>query len=82
VKEITISRDPLSTSFFTVTGFHGIHVCVGVLLYVLLLGWSEVRKRSNLEVPHGSVVAISLYWHFVDIVWVAVFSIVYLWGTR
>jgi heme/copper-type cytochrome/quinol oxidase subunit 3 len=81
-KEITISRDPLSTSFFTVTGFHGLHVCAGVLLYVLLLGWSEVQNRLNRQVPTGSVESISLYWHFVDIVWIAVFFIVYIWGTR
>jgi heme/copper-type cytochrome/quinol oxidase subunit 3 len=81
-KEVTISRDPLSTSFFTVTGFHGLHVCAGVLLYVFLLGWSELQNRNKRQVPAGSVEAISLYWHFVDIVWIAVFSIVYLWGTR
>jgi heme/copper-type cytochrome/quinol oxidase subunit 3 len=81
-KEITISRDPLSTSFFTVTGFHGLHVCAGVLLFIFLLGWSEIQRRSNRVVPTGSVVALSLYWHFVDIVWIAVFAIVYLWGTR
>lgn len=81
-KEITISRDPLSSSFFTVTGFHGLHVCAGALLLILLLGWSEIQRRSNRVVPAGSVVAISLYWHFVDIVWIAVFSIVYLWGSR
>jgi heme/copper-type cytochrome/quinol oxidase subunit 3 len=81
-KEITISRDPLSTSFFTVTGFHGLHVCAGVLLFIMLLSWSMMQKRSSRAVPTGSVVAISLYWHFVDIVWIAVFAIVYLWGTK
>ena len=81
-KEITISRDPLSTSFFTVTGFHGLHVCAGILFFMLLLGWSWVPRNSGRVVPAGSVVAISLYWHFVDVVWIAVFAIVYLWGTR
>lgn len=81
-KEITISRDPLSTSFFTVTGFHGLHVCAGILLFVMLLLWSIARQRENQAVPTGSVEAISLYWHFVDIVWIAVFAIVYIWGTR
>jgi heme/copper-type cytochrome/quinol oxidase subunit 3 len=81
-KEITVSRDALSTSFFTVTGFHGLHVCAGILLLVLLLFWSVYQNKSGKKVPFGSVEAISLYWHFVDIVWIAVFSVVYLWGAR
>jgi heme/copper-type cytochrome/quinol oxidase subunit 3 len=84
-KEITISRDPLSTSFFTVTGFHGLHVCAGIALLVLLLVWSEAQHRSNgakRRLPEGSIEAISMYWHFVDLVWIAVFGIVYFWGTR
>ena len=81
-KEITISRDPLSTSFFTVTGFHGLHVCAGILLFVMLLVWSLIQQRSNRRVPTGSVEAISLYWHFVDLVWIGVFGIVYVWGTK
>jgi heme/copper-type cytochrome/quinol oxidase subunit 3 len=81
-KDITISKNPLSTGFFTVTGFHGLHVCIGVLLLLLLLVWSLIQKRFGKRLPPGSLESISLYWHFVDVVWIGVFSIVYVWGTR
>ena len=81
-KEITISRDPLSTGFFTVTGFHGLHVCVGVLLLTLVLLGSMVQSHRNRSLPQSSVEAISLYWHFVDVVWIGVFFVVYIWGSR
>ena len=81
-KEITVSHDPLSTAFFTVTGFHGLHVCVGILLLAMLLVWSFWQRKSGRTVPHSAVESISLYWHFVDIVWVAVFSVIYIFGTR
>jgi heme/copper-type cytochrome/quinol oxidase subunit 3 len=81
-QEITVSKDPLATAFFTVTGFHGLHVCIGVILLVMLLAWSLVENRKNKTIPRGSLEAISLYWHFVDLVWIGVFGIVYWWGTR
>jgi heme/copper-type cytochrome/quinol oxidase subunit 3 len=63
--------------FFTITGFHGIHVIVGLLisLWALLLG---CRRLSG--AGHRTVENAVLYWHFVDLVWVAVFSIIYLMG--
>jgi cytochrome c oxidase subunit 3 len=81
-KEITVSRDALSTSFFTITGFHGLHVCAGILLLILILFWSISQNRKGKNVPFGSIEAVSLYWHFVDIVWVGVFSVLYLWGAK
>jgi heme/copper-type cytochrome/quinol oxidase subunit 3 len=63
-------------SFFTLTGFHGAHVSVGVLLLLLtaIRGW---RKGFTKEYPLG-VEMIGLYWHFVDLVWVVIFTLVYL----
>jgi len=81
-RNITASRDVFATAFFTLTGFHGLHVFVGLclLLILLLLTLGGVFKRSGGQpsLP-GGFEAISYYWHFVDIVWVAVFSVVYLW---
>ena len=63
-------------SFFTLTGFHGAHVSVGVLLLLLtaIRGW---RKGFTQEYPLG-VEIVGLYWHFVDLVWVVIFTLVYL----
>jgi heme/copper-type cytochrome/quinol oxidase subunit 3 len=63
-------------SFFTLTGFHGAHVSVGVLLLLLTAfrGW---RKGFTKEYPLG-VEIVGLYWHFVDLVWVVIFTLVYL----
>lgn len=63
-------------SFFTLTGFHGAHVTVGVLLLLMtaLRGW---RQGFTKQFPLA-VEMIGLYWHFVDLVWVVIFTLVYL----
>ncbi len=79
-ENVTISRDLFGTTFFTLTGFHGLHVFVGLLALSILLGltlWGELPGA-----PSEAVGVVALYWHFVDVVWIAIFSIVYLWGTR
>jgi cytochrome c oxidase subunit 1/cytochrome c oxidase subunit I+III len=75
---ITISRNLFATSFFTLTGFHGLHVCIGLLalLIVLRLSFAGDFKPARTE----AVRTIGLYWHFVDVVWIFVFSTVYLLG--
>lgn len=76
-ENVTISRDIFGTSFFTLTGFHGLHVLLGLiaLAVVFMLAW-----RGKLGSQHASAVeAVALYWHFVDWVWVVIFSVVYLW---
>jgi heme/copper-type cytochrome/quinol oxidase subunit 3 len=77
-ENVTISRDLFGTTFFTVTGFHGLHVFIGlVLLLVLLVSGLAWRGR---EPRTAMVETVSLYWHFVDAVWMVVFPVVYLWG--
>ena len=64
------------SAFYTLTGFHGIHVTVGIVMLMSLLVMS---LRGNLGPDRAeSVEIIGLYWHFVDIVWVIIFTIVYL----
>ena len=77
-RNVTISRNLFGTSFFTLTGFHGLHVLVGLILLAVMGGIYATRSRAGIAGP--AVNAISLYWHFVDVVWVAVFSVVYVWG--
>lgn len=66
------------SSFFVMTGFHGMHVIVGVLLII----WVFLRQlltRCYTPTRHASLANVSLYWHFVDVVWLFLFAIVYLW---
>ena len=64
------------TMFFTITGFHGSHVLVGLLLSA----WIQVRAWHGAYVPnrHLSVQNFAMYWHFVDVVWIAVFLTLYV----
>ncbi len=66
-----------SSSFYTLTGFHGAHVSVGIIMLLSLVGMSmrgRLRQRSKAE----TVEMVGLYWHFVDIVWIVIFTLVYL----
>jgi cytochrome c oxidase subunit 3 len=73
---MTLSAGTFGTTYFTLTGFHGAHVfggviMLGVLLYRGLAGQFSARH-------HDAVEAVSLYWHFVDVVWILLFSLLYL----
>src|SRR4029077_12707958 len=60
-----------SSSFYTLTGFHGVHVLVGILM---LLAMAGIISRSRVPGDKAEVVElIGLYWHFVDIVWIVIF---------
>jgi heme/copper-type cytochrome/quinol oxidase subunit 3 len=62
-----------ASAFYALTGFHGAHVAVGILMLLSAVGYS-FRKDLQAE----AVEVLGLYWHFVDIVWVVIFAIVYL----
>lgn len=62
--------------FFTVTGLHGTHVFVGILWAVYLL--SGHRRQPFTKESHLGIENFGLYWHFVDIVWIVLFTIIYL----
>lgn len=65
------------SSFFTLTGFHGAHVCIGVLL-ILWCFYLQVTKRAFTPERHVALMNVGLYWHFVDVVWVFLYTILYL----
>ena len=75
------------SSFFMITGFHGLHVSVGVLFLVLIArkawrGDFDTNKRGFFTSRKGNyeiVEIMGLYWHFVDLVWVFIFALFYLW---
>lgn len=77
-EDVTISRDLFGTTFFTLTGFHGLHVLLGLLLLGTLVVMGLVWKRD--EPRESAIESVSLYWHFVDVVWLVIFPVVYLWG--
>ena len=73
---LTLQSNLFGSTFFTLTGFHGLHVTVGVIIlmsfYVIAL-----RNRVTPE-QHLNIELAGLYWHFVDIVWIVIFTVVYL----
>ena len=77
VKEgVTLSRNLFGSSFFVLTGFHGAHVTIGVLMLLVLFGMSVAGRLPTEQSERVELVG--LYWHFVDIVWIVIFTVVYL----
>ena len=76
---LTPRTNLFGTTFFTLTGFHGAHVTLGVLWLLSLFFYSfktgGVTPERSLDVDLAA-----LYWHFVDIVWIVIFTVVYLFG--
>jgi cytochrome c oxidase subunit 3/cytochrome o ubiquinol oxidase subunit 3 len=65
-----------SSSFYTLTGFHGVHVTVGIIMLMALVG---ILGRAKVPGDKAEVVElVGLYWHFVDVVWIIIFTLVYL----
>ncbi len=73
---LTLSTNLFGTTFYVLTGFHGVHVTVGVLMLLSLFGMSFVGRLP--EEPAHPIEMVGLYWHFVDIVWIVIFTVVYL----
>jgi cytochrome c oxidase subunit 3 len=72
---LTISRNLFGTTYYTLVGFHGLHVTAGVVVMLVVLGLALVRRGNQIGVE-----LVSWYWHFVDGVWVVVFTVVYVFG--
>ena len=73
---LTLSNSLFGTTFFVLTGFHGAHVSVGVLLLLsmsVMGSQGPVTQRETLNIE-----LMGLYWHFVDIVWIVIFTLIYL----
>jgi heme/copper-type cytochrome/quinol oxidase subunit 3 len=72
----TASNGLVGSTFFTLTGFHGAHVTGGVIF--LLVNFFKGLRGGLTQKRHFSLLAAEMYWHFVDVVWIFVFSLVYL----
>ncbi|MEM6253021.1 MAG: heme-copper oxidase subunit III [Cyanobacteria bacterium P01_D01_bin.156] len=64
-------------SFYLLTGFHGLHVLTGVLLQSIMLGRSFIP--NNYAGGEYGVEATSIFWHFVDVIWIVLFVLIYVW---
>lgn len=74
--DFTVETNIFGTMFFMLTGFHGLHVSIGIIFLLLTYGRLELGQMN--EKRHFSVIATSWYWHFVDIIWVLLFFSLYL----
>jgi len=73
---ITLTAGTFGTTYFTLTGFHGAHVFGGVIMLGVVLYRGMAGQFSPRH--HDAVEAASLYWHFVDVVWIVLFSLLYI----
>lgn len=74
----TFTTSAFSTSFYTLVGFHGAHVAFGVVWISILIG--QLFKKGLNLVTAPKVYVSAIYWHFIDVVWVFIFTVVYLMG--
>jgi heme/copper-type cytochrome/quinol oxidase subunit 3 len=75
--DMAMSTNPAASAFYLLTGFHGAHVAIGVIMLLSL--WGISRRRGGLSEKQGmSLELVGLYWHFVDIIWIVIFTVVYL----
>ena len=73
----TLYSDRWSSIFYMATGFHGLHVTGGLLAFLLIIGRTFTTRRYTHTQAVGAVVT-SYYWHFVDVVWIALFLVIYV----
>jgi cytochrome c oxidase subunit 3/cytochrome o ubiquinol oxidase subunit 3 len=75
-KGLHLDTNLFSSTFFVLTGFHGAHVTIGIIWLLSLWG---LATQGRLHQADGEKVEVAgLYWHFVDVVWIVIFTVVYL----
>lgn len=72
-----LSSNPYGSVFYLTTGFHGLHVTGGLIAFLLIIGRALVSYRFTHKTATSAVVT-SYYWHFVDVVWIALFLVIYV----
>jgi cytochrome c oxidase subunit 3 len=76
-EHVMISSDAYGSAFFLTTGFHGLHVTCGLIAFLLVIGRAYSAKNFGHKEATSAIV-VSYYWHFVDVVWIGLFSVIYL----
>ncbi len=74
---LTISTNVYGSVFFLATGFHGLHVTGGLIAFMIFMGRTFLARTFTHEQAVSAVV-VSYYWHFVDVVWIALFGVIYI----
>ena len=74
----TPMRSAFLSSFFTLVGTHGLHVTFGLIWMVVLM--TQVSRHGLIEANRRRLLCLSMFWHFLDVVWIGVFTFVYLLG--
>jgi cytochrome c oxidase subunit 3 len=75
-EDFVISTNQFATLFFTMTGFHGLHVAAGLVAIAVV--YASGRAGRVTSARHGTAEAVSYYWHFVDVVWIFLFLTLYV----
>ena len=74
---VALNSDPYGSAFYLTTGFHGLHVTGGLIAFLLVIGRAySVKNFGHKEAT--SAIVVSYYWHFVDVVWIGLFVIIYI----
>ncbi|MCF8540477.1 MAG: heme-copper oxidase subunit III [Aurantimicrobium sp.] len=74
---VRLDSNAYGAAFYLTTGFHGLHVTGGLIAFLLIIGRAYSVKRFGHK-EATSAIAVSYYWHFVDVVWIALFMIIYV----
>ncbi|CAB4568356.1 unannotated protein [freshwater metagenome] len=74
---VTLSSNAYGSAFFLTTGFHGLHVTGGLIAFLLVIGRAYAVKHFGHKEATSAIV-VSYYWHFVDVVWIALFLVIYV----
>ena len=74
---VSISSNSYGSAFYITTGFHALHVTGGLIAFLLIIGRSYAAKKFGHAEATGAIV-VSYYWHFVDVVWIGLFLIIYV----
>ena len=76
-EHVSLSSDAYGSAFYITTGFHALHVTGGLIAFLLLIGRAfSVKNFTHKEAT--SAIVVSYYWHFVDVVWIGLFLVIYI----
>ncbi|PPK95296.1 cytochrome c oxidase subunit 3 [Kineococcus xinjiangensis] len=76
-KGLSISTNGYGSVFYLTTGFHGLHVVGGLIAFLMVIGRAFAARRFG-HAEATSAIVVSYYWHFVDVVWIGLFAVIYI----